>query len=96
MSFGPGSVPPDLAPTLLPDIRHGSQFRILRLPQFSKGGTYFFDKNVRLLKGGEMAAVLSLVPVDEIGIGLLSPALWSAAYLSREDRCRDRQAELAS
>ena len=52
------------------------------LPQFSKGATHFFDKNVRLLKSGEMATALSLVPVDEIGIGLISPALWSAIYLA--------------
>jgi hypothetical protein len=55
-----------LAPTLLPDIQQGPQFRILLLPQFSKGGTHFFDKNGRLLKSGEMAAVLRLVPIDEI------------------------------
>src|ERR1700741_4748374 len=85
-----------LAPTLLPDIRQGPQFRILRLPQFSKGGTHFFDKDVRLLKSGEMAALFGLVPIDEIGIGLLSPTLWSAVYLSREDGSRDRQAEPAS
>ena len=34
----------------------------------------FFHKNVRLLKSGEMATALSLVPVDEIGIGLITPA----------------------
>src|SRR6266478_6478540 len=85
-----------LAPTLLPDIRQGPQFRILLLPQFSKGGTHFFDKNGWLLKSRKVAALFGLVPVDEIGIGLLSPALWRAVYLSREDGCRDRQAELAS
>src|SRR5260221_7583294 len=85
-----------LAPTLLPDIRQGPQFRILLLPQFSKGGTHFFDKNGWLLKSRKVAALFGHVPVDEIGIGLLSPALWSAVYLSREDGCRDRQAELAS
>ena len=71
-------------------------FRILLLPQFSKGGTYFFDKNGWLLKSHKVAALFCRVPVDEIGIGLFNPALWSAVCLLREDGCRDRQAELAS
>src|SRR6266404_9552855 len=35
----------------------------------STGAGDFLDENVRLLDIGEMAAVLSPVPVDEIGIG---------------------------
>src|ERR1700738_382799 len=76
--------------------RRASDDILLLLPYFSKGGTHFLDKDAWLLKSRKVAAVLSLVPVDEIGIGLLSPALLSAVYLSREDGCRDRQAELAS
>src|SRR5579864_8378656 len=37
-----------------------------------------------------MAAVLSLVPVNEIRIGLFGPVLWSTIYLSREDGCGHR------
>src|SRR6266446_6012587 len=97
MSFRPGSVRPDASlRRSSPTSGRDPQFRILLLPQFSKGGTHFFDKNGWLLKSRKVAALFGLVPVDEIGIGLLSPALWSAVYLSREDGCRDRQAELAS
>src|SRR5713101_4649721 len=70
--------------------RRASDDILLLLPYFSKGGTHFFDKNGWLLKSRKVAALFGLVPVDEIGIGLLSPALWSAVYLSREDGCGDR------
>jgi hypothetical protein len=69
---------------------------LLLLPQLSKRGTHFLDKNVRLLEGGEMTAVFGIVPVNEIRIGLLGPASWSTIYLSREDGCGHRQRELAS
>src|SRR6266404_1628743 len=65
-------------------------------PRHLVGATVSDFAATSVFKRRKVAALFGLLPVDETGIGLLSPALWSAVYLSREDGCRDRQAELAS
>src|SRR2546421_266525 len=41
-------------------------FLMAVLPNLAEAGPQFLDKEVRLLEGGEMAAAIELVPVDNI------------------------------
>src|SRR5258706_16403700 len=51
------------------------------------------DKNFRLFPGGEVAALLDLVEVDEFGIRLLCPAARGGIELVREDAHGNRDGD---
>ncbi|MFE5143590.1 hypothetical protein ACFRDV_39140 [Streptomyces fagopyri] len=53
----------------------------------------FFGEDLRLFEGGEVAAVLGLVPVDEIVVRALSPDLGCGKDVLGGDGDADRQVE---
>src|SRR5688572_27438647 len=59
--------------------------------QRCKRGPDLLREQLRLLPGGEVAALVDLVPVDEVAEGLLAPTPWRAVDLGREHSDRDRE-----
>ena len=70
-----------------PSARHP---RSDRLAQRLERGPQLRREELRLLPGGEMSALRKLVVVDELGIGLLGPALRRLVDLVREGADGDR------
>src|SRR6516162_2144621 len=67
--------------------------RFLRSAQRPERCPDFGREQVRLLPGGEVVALVDLVEVDELGIGLLSPAPRHLVELAREDAHRGRDGD---
>src|SRR5918997_2148848 len=61
------------------------------LPQWPERGADLRCEELRLLPGGEVTALVDLVPVDEVAEGPLSPAPRRAVDLGREHRDRHRE-----
>src|SRR5689334_14428906 len=58
--------------------------------QLPEGSAQFLGEQLRLLPGGEVAAAVDLVPVDEVAEGSLAPAARCAVDLGGEDGHGDR------
>src|SRR4051795_5271705 len=61
-----------------------------RLTERPKGGAKFVGESPRLLPGGEVATLVDLVVVDEVGICPLRPAPRGLVLLAREHADGDR------
>src|SRR5215471_10617362 len=67
---------------------------VSHLAERPEGGAEFFGKQLRLLPGGEVAAPVGLVEVDEVGVELLGPAARGPEDLTGEHREADRELDL--
>src|SRR6185312_12241128 len=65
-----------------------------RLAKRPEGRAELLAEELGLLPGCEMAALVHLVEVDEVGIRAPSPALWRAIHIVGEDRDADRNGDL--
>src|SRR5499427_7336419 len=57
----------------------------LRSAQCAERRADLFGEELRLFPGGEVAALVDLVVVDEVGVGPLGPAARRLVLLARED-----------
>src|SRR5215475_4300689 len=57
-------------------------------------GTHLTREEFRLLPGGEVATLVNLVEVGDVGVRLLHPATWCAEDLAGEGGVPDRQRDL--
>jgi hypothetical protein len=62
-----------------------------RLPEWPEGGSDFLGEQLGFFPGGEVAAPLGLVEVDQVGVDLLGPAARGLEDLAGEHREGDRE-----
>src|SRR5262249_20311020 len=80
----PGGRAPESAGRLAA-TRGSARFQNGRLAKCAERGAHLLGEQLRLFPGGEVAALLDLVEVDEVGVGVLRPASRSLVLLARED-----------
>jgi hypothetical protein len=63
----------------------------LLITQRPEGSAQLLTEDLRLFPRGEVAALVNLVPVDEVAEGTLGPDSWSRIDIGRKHRDRDWQ-----